>query len=79
MDIQVSSNFERLLFDAVGRDPATIRALMANLDQSGAFDIPAPALGKIREKFAAGAASEEDTQGRNRPRLARMRISARPA
>ena len=63
MDIQVSSNFERLLFDAVGRDPATIRALMANLDQAGAFDISAPALDVIRGKFAAGSASEDDTQG----------------
>ncbi len=61
MDIQVSSNFERLLFDAVGRDSAAIRGMMANLDQSGAFDIPAPALQKIRENFAAGAASEAET------------------
>ena len=35
---------------------------MANLDQSGAFDIPSPALDKIRASFAAGAASEADTQ-----------------
>ncbi|WP_298429336.1 threonine synthase [Rhodoblastus sp.] len=61
MDIQVSSNFERLLFDAVGRDPTTIRALMASLDQSGAFDIPPAALAAIRADFAAGAASEADT------------------
>ena len=61
MDIQVSSNFERLLFDAVGRDAAAIRGLMASLDQSGAFDIPAPALKKIRETFSAGAASEAET------------------
>ena len=63
MDIQVSSNFERLLFDAVGRDPAAIRGLMASLDQSGAFDIPPAALTKIRQEFAAGAASEADTAG----------------
>ena len=62
MDIQVSSNFERLLFDAVDRDPATIRSLMASLDQSGAFDIPAPALEKIRRDFSAGATSEAETQ-----------------
>ncbi|MCW2314922.1 threonine synthase [Rhodoblastus acidophilus] len=61
MDIQVSSNFERLLFDAVGRDAAVIRGLMASLEQSGAFDIPAPALAAIRESFVAGAASEADT------------------
>ncbi len=61
MDIQVSSNFERLLFDAVGRDASVIRGLMASLDQSGAFDIPAPALEQIRETFSAGSASEAET------------------
>jgi threonine synthase len=63
MDIQVSSNFERLLFDAVGRDAAEVRRLMASLDQSGAFEIPSAALEKIREEFAAGAASEAETAG----------------
>jgi threonine synthase len=63
MDIQVSSNFERLLFDAVGRDAVEIRGLMASLDQSGAFDIPPAALEKIREEFAAGVASEAETAG----------------
>ena len=35
MDIQVSSNFERLLFDAYGRDAPAVRALMGSLAQSG--------------------------------------------
>jgi threonine synthase len=61
MDIQVSSNFERLLFDALDRDATALRGLMARLDQSGAFDIPPRALQKIRENFAAGAASEAET------------------
>ena len=39
MDIQVSSNFERLLFDAYGRDPAPVRALMGSLAQSRSFTI----------------------------------------
>ena len=39
MDIQVSSNFERLLFEANGRDAAEIRAEMASLGQSGRFDM----------------------------------------
>src|SRR5690606_28088430 len=39
MDIQVSSNFERLLFDAGGRDPAAIRRLMHGLSQSGAVSL----------------------------------------
>ena len=39
MDIQVSSNFERLLYEAYGRDAAAIRSLMSGLTQSGAFTI----------------------------------------
>ena len=44
MDIQVSSNFERALFDALGRDGAALQALMDGLKQSGGFSIPATAL-----------------------------------
>ena len=39
MDIQVSSNFERLLFEAGGRDAAAVRAQMASLAQSGRFSL----------------------------------------
>jgi threonine synthase len=61
MDIQISSNFERLLFDASGRDPAAVRGLMASLDQSGSFTIGAKALANIREMFSAGRADEQET------------------
>jgi threonine synthase len=61
MDIQISSNFERLLFDASGRDPAVVRGLMASLDQSGSFTIGAKALANIREMFSAGRADEQET------------------
>jgi len=61
MDIQVSSNFERLLFDACGRDAATVRSLMARLDQSRAFDIAPDALAKIRADFDAASVSETET------------------
>jgi threonine synthase len=61
MDIQVSSNFERLLFDAYGRDAAAIRRLMAGLSQSGAFTIGEPALAAIRKEFSATSVSEEET------------------
>ncbi len=39
MDIQVSSNFERLLFEAYGRNAEALRGKMASLRQSGAFAI----------------------------------------
>ncbi|PPD44445.1 MAG: threonine synthase [Methylocystis sp.] len=61
MDIQVSSNFERLLFDATGRDHGAIRGAFASLDQSGAFDIPPAALAAIRGEFDALSIGEADT------------------
>ncbi|MGA0540254.1 threonine synthase [Neotabrizicola sp. VNH66] len=61
MDIQVSSNFERALFDALDRDGAAVQALMDSLKQSGSFTIPAPALAKLRATFLSGRASEEET------------------
>jgi threonine synthase len=60
MDIQVSSNFERLLFDAYGRDAAAIRALTDSLGKSGAFTIDQKALTAIRADFAAGRADEAE-------------------
>ena len=59
MDIEVSSNFERLLYEATGRDAAAIRALMDGLRQSGAFTVPAPALEAVRTAFSAARAGEE--------------------
>jgi threonine synthase len=53
MDIEVSSNFERLLFEAHGRDAAAVRAAMASLAQSGGFSIGEPALDRIRSEFDA--------------------------
>jgi threonine synthase len=41
MDISKASNFERFVFDLVGRDPAALRALWAQLDADGGFDLKA--------------------------------------
>jgi len=57
---QVSSNFERLVFEATGRDAATVRALMGSLSQSGRFVLPDAALQSIREEFDAGRADENE-------------------
>ena len=61
MDIQVSSNFERLLFEAGGRDAAVVRRLMDQLKQSGRFVLPDATLAAIREAFDAGRADETET------------------
>ncbi|HTV34857.1 MAG TPA: threonine synthase [Xanthobacteraceae bacterium] len=60
MDIQISSNFERLLFDAYNRDGNAIRALMGSLAQSRRFTLSAHALSQIRALFAADRADEEE-------------------
>ena len=61
MDIQVSSNFERLLFEVTGRDGATVRSLMNSLAQSGRFSIATKPLSNIRALFNADRADEEET------------------
>lgn len=61
MDIQVSSNFERVLFEALDRDAGALRGLMAGLSQSGAFSPPNAALEAIRADFDAGRTDEAQT------------------
>jgi len=60
MDIQVSSNFERALFDAYGRDGGAVRQLMTELGQGG-FTVSQGALQGLRETFASGRCSEDET------------------
>jgi threonine synthase len=61
MDIQVSSNFERLLFEAYGRDGRAVRMLMAELAQSRRFTLAPRPLAEIRKRFSAQRADEEET------------------
>ena len=60
MDIQVSSNFERLLFELGGRDARATAGLMNQLFQSGAFDIPPSLLAAARKLFVSARVSEEE-------------------
>ncbi|MCA4921503.1 MAG: threonine synthase [Methylobacterium sp.] len=60
MDIQVSSNFERLLFEAAGNDAAAVRSMMESLKQSGSFTLPETVLAKIRAEFHAHRGSEPE-------------------
>jgi threonine synthase len=70
MDIQVSSNFERLLFEVHGRDPHAVRHMMASLAQSGAFTIGDRELDAIRHEFDSGATGEAETAATIRATLA---------
>jgi threonine synthase len=61
MDIQVASNFERLLFDLVGRDGGAVEALLAGLNQSGAFSVGDKELDRARRDFASCRVDEATT------------------
>jgi threonine synthase len=61
MDISRASNFERFVFDLVGRDPARVAALWAELGSRGSFDLSAH-LQDFEGKygFQAGVSTHED-------------------
>ena len=59
MDIQVASNFERLLADLAGRDGAEVRALMAQLAQDGAFRLTGARLRQAQASFGAARADDD--------------------
>jgi len=61
MDIQVSSNFERLLFDASGRNPSVVRDAMHDLAAKGRFTLNDKTLANMRGLFFASRAGEQET------------------
>jgi threonine synthase len=61
MDIQVSSNFERLVYFALERDVNRVRNLMESLRQSGCFTLQDRPLEAIRAEFSSTAQSEAQT------------------
>ncbi len=61
MDIQVSSNFERLLFDLHGRDPAALAAAMAGFEASGRLALSGDIVAAARRWFDSAAIGEDET------------------
>lgn len=62
MDILISSNLERLLFELVGRDPEQLRLLMSELDTYGSYELDKELLEEKLPQFAAYYCDEEDTE-----------------
>ncbi|MDG2244420.1 MAG: threonine synthase [Rhodospirillaceae bacterium] len=62
MDIQVSSNFERLLFEAYGRDGAAVKRLMDGLWQSGSYTVEDSARDTIASQFRGSRLDDEGTK-----------------
>ena len=61
MDIQISSNFERALFEAYGRDGNAVAQLMDEMKSTGGFNVSQGALQVLRATFASGRVSEAQT------------------
>ena len=61
MDISISSNFERLLFDLAGRDSDLLRAWMVEFERTDRLTLPPPTLAKAREDFMSCRVDEEQT------------------
>ena len=62
MDIQVASNFERLIFDVCSQDSSRTLKLMGNLNKKGEFEIENKELIKIKDNFTSESLSEEETK-----------------
>ena len=62
MDIQVASNFERLIFDISSSDSFRTLELMDSLNTKGEFKIGEKELSKIKENFISESLSEEETK-----------------
>ena len=61
MDIQVASNFERLLFDVLNRDDQKVSKSMKDLNDNGFFKLENDELKKIRENFFAEKINDANT------------------
>ena len=61
MDIQISSNFERLLFDIVGKDDKKVTLLMNNLSKKGFFNLDKEAVKIIKKDFCAKKINDQET------------------
>jgi threonine synthase len=61
MDIQISSNFERLLFELYGRDGAAVVDAMARFRVEGRFSVDADRLGMLREQWSGVRVDDEAT------------------
>ena len=62
MDIQVASNFERLIFDVCSRNSSRTSKLMDDLNKKGKFEIEKKELTKIKDHFISESLSEEETK-----------------
>ena len=62
MDILVSSNLERLLYEMAAGDPGLVAGWMGQLQKDGYYNVGGEVLARLQEHFAAGSASMPATE-----------------
>jgi threonine synthase len=62
MDIQLASNFERLVFELAGRAAARVKSLMDELRKTGTFRLNDTELAELRKLFTAHSVGEPETE-----------------
>jgi threonine synthase len=73
MDILISSNLERLLFELCGSDDGLVREMMSALSRDGVYSISGEALETLQSEFAGGFCDEQGTRGAIRQMFDRYR------
>ena len=79
MDISKASNFERFIYDVVGRDPEALSAVWKELDETGQFDF-SDRIDDIRQTFGfeSGVSTHEDRLATIREVLAESEVLIDP-
>ena len=62
MDILISSNLERLLFDVTGHDTEKVAGWMKELSETGRYQVDAETLAAIQEVFVADYCDDKTTE-----------------
>ena len=62
MDIEISSNFERLLFEVCGRSGDKVKELMADFANKGSYKLDEQAFAKVRSNFVGASCNDEQTK-----------------
>ncbi len=81
MDISKASNFERFVFDLLGRDPARVLQLFRDVEEKGGFDLAASGdFARVEEfGFVSGSSSHDDARGDDSRRVRALRHDDRHA
>jgi threonine synthase len=78
MDIQVASNFERLLFEALDRDAEAVAALMQDFERDRRLTLPGQVVERIARDFCSAAADDVEVNSKIQDIFGRLGVLVDP-